>query len=70
MVHDLVGEYRQAIRRFAAMNTLDVWYARANVSDLQKLVRSTGKLGPEDGSRRPSLRGGARTAPGRSRSLP
>ena len=45
MVHDLVGEYRQAIRRFAAMNTLDVWYARANVSDLQKLVRSQGSSG-------------------------
>jgi uncharacterized protein (DUF2252 family) len=45
MVRDLVAEYRQAIRRFAAMNTLDVWYARASVSDLQELVRSQGSAG-------------------------
>ena len=40
MVRKLVGEYRQAIRRFAGMSTLDVWYARVSVSDLQELVRS------------------------------
>jgi Uncharacterized protein conserved in bacteria (DUF2252) len=40
MVRELVGEYREAIRRFANMRTLDVWYARARVSDLQKLTRS------------------------------
>jgi uncharacterized protein (DUF2252 family) len=45
MVRDLVAEYRQAMRGFAAMKTLDVWYARANVSDLQKLVRSQGSAG-------------------------
>jgi Uncharacterized protein conserved in bacteria (DUF2252) len=39
IVRELVGEYRQAIRRFATMKTLDVWYARARVSDLQKLTR-------------------------------
>jgi uncharacterized protein (DUF2252 family) len=42
MVRELVGEYREAIRRFAAMKTLDVWYARARVSDLQKLTRLQG----------------------------
>jgi uncharacterized protein (DUF2252 family) len=42
IVRELVGEYRQAIRRFATMKTLDVWYARASVSDLQELARSQG----------------------------
>ena len=42
IVRELVGEYRQAIRRFATMKTLDVWYARASVSDLQELARSEG----------------------------
>jgi uncharacterized protein (DUF2252 family) len=40
IVRDLVGEYRQAIHRFAAMKALDVWYARASVSDIQELLRS------------------------------
>jgi uncharacterized protein (DUF2252 family) len=40
IVTQLVGEYRQAMRRFASMRTLDVWYARASVSELQELVRS------------------------------
>jgi hypothetical protein len=40
MARELVGEYRQAIRRFAAMPTLDVWYARVSVSDLQELVHT------------------------------
>jgi uncharacterized protein (DUF2252 family) len=30
-----VGRYRQAMRRFAGMNTLDVWYARADMDQLQ-----------------------------------
>ena len=42
MVRELVGEYREAMRRFATMKTLDVWYARARVSDLQKPARSQG----------------------------
>jgi uncharacterized protein (DUF2252 family) len=42
IVRELVSEYRQAIRRFAAMKTLDVWYAQASVSDLRRLLRSTG----------------------------
>ena len=41
IVRELVGEYRRAIRRFAAMKTLDVWYAGASVSDLRRLLRST-----------------------------
>jgi uncharacterized protein (DUF2252 family) len=42
MVRQLVREYRQAIRRFAGMNALDVWYARASVSEIQDLLRSQG----------------------------
>jgi uncharacterized protein (DUF2252 family) len=30
-----VGRYRQAMRGFAAMNNLDVWYARADMDQLQ-----------------------------------
>ena len=36
IVRELVGEYRQAIRRFAAMKTLDVWYAEASLSELRR----------------------------------
>ena len=42
MVRELVGEYRRAIRRFAGMNTLDVWYAHVSVSALQELLHSRG----------------------------
>jgi uncharacterized protein (DUF2252 family) len=42
MVRQLIGEYRQAIRQFSTMKTLDVWYARANLSDLRELLRSQG----------------------------
>ena len=40
IARQLVGEYRQAIRQFATMKPLDVWYARASVGDLQQLSRS------------------------------
>ncbi len=40
-----IAEYRQAMTRFAAMKTLDVWYARASVSDLQQLLRVQGTGG-------------------------
>jgi uncharacterized protein (DUF2252 family) len=39
MIYQATGEYRQAIREFAGMKTLDVWYARASVTDLQDLLR-------------------------------
>jgi uncharacterized protein (DUF2252 family) len=42
MIRQMAREYRQAIRQFATMKTLDVWYARANVSDLEELLRSQG----------------------------
>ena len=35
-----VGRYRQAMRAFAAMNNLDVWYARADMDDLQAEAES------------------------------
>ncbi len=40
MVRQAVAAYRNAIRRFAAMGTLEVWYARADVKDVQELARS------------------------------
>ena len=45
MVRQAVSEYRQGIRQFASMKTLDVWYARASVSDLQELLRAQGTGG-------------------------
>ena len=42
IIRQLVGEYRQAIRQFATMKTLDVWYARASISNLRELLRSQG----------------------------
>jgi uncharacterized protein (DUF2252 family) len=35
-----VGRYRRAMRGFAAMNSLDVWYARADMDELQAEFRS------------------------------
>jgi len=40
IIRQLVGEYQRAMRRFATMKTVDVWYARASVSEIQELVRS------------------------------
>lgn len=40
IVRQLVFAYREAIRQFAAMKTLDVWYARVNVTDVQELMDS------------------------------
>jgi uncharacterized protein (DUF2252 family) len=40
IMRQAVSEYRQAIRDFAGRKTLDVWYARASVSDLRELLRS------------------------------
>jgi hypothetical protein len=40
IVRQALGEYRQAMGEFAGMRTLDVWYARASVSDLEELLRS------------------------------
>ena len=45
MLGQLVGVYRQAMREFAGMSALDVWYARARVGDVQKLLRSQGTRG-------------------------
>jgi uncharacterized protein (DUF2252 family) len=42
MVRQAVSEYRQGMSEFASMKTLDVWYARASVSDLQELLRGQG----------------------------
>jgi len=40
IVREAVGQYREAIRQFATMNALDVWYARASIADVQRLARS------------------------------
>src|SRR5579864_703886 len=40
IVRQLVGAYRDAMRQFATMNTLDVWYARASVDEIRQLMDS------------------------------
>jgi uncharacterized protein (DUF2252 family) len=40
IVREMVGEYRGAIRRFAAMSTLAVWYARLSVGDIRQLLHA------------------------------
>jgi uncharacterized protein (DUF2252 family) len=40
MVGQTVAEYRRAMRDFAGMRTLDVWYARASDADLKPLLTS------------------------------
>ena len=40
IVRRLVGAYREAIRQFAAMSNLDVWYARASFEDIKKLLHA------------------------------
>jgi uncharacterized protein (DUF2252 family) len=42
MVRQAIGEYRQAMREFAGMKTLDVWYSRASASDVQRLLKLQG----------------------------
>jgi uncharacterized protein (DUF2252 family) len=38
MVCQAVREFRQAIREFAGMKTLDVWYARVSAGDIEELL--------------------------------
>ena len=45
IVRHLVAEYRQAMREFASMKTLDVWYARTSVSDIKQLMGSEANRG-------------------------
>jgi uncharacterized protein (DUF2252 family) len=40
IVRQAVSEYRAAMRDFADRRTLDIWYARASVSDLDRLLRA------------------------------
>jgi uncharacterized protein (DUF2252 family) len=40
IVRRLTREYREGMRRFASMGTLDVWYARASIADVRELLRS------------------------------
>jgi uncharacterized protein (DUF2252 family) len=43
IVRGAVGEYRRALRRFAGMNALEVWYARLDRRTLAGVLRSQGK---------------------------
>ncbi len=45
IVRQLASIYREAIREFAAMRDIDVWYARASISEVQEVVRSHASRG-------------------------
>jgi uncharacterized protein (DUF2252 family) len=45
IVQATVAAYRQAMRQFAAMRALDVWYARLEVDELMAQIRSQVKKG-------------------------
>ena len=49
IVGDSVAEYRTAIRQYASMSALDVWYARTRVDDVQAQARS--RLSREESAR-------------------
>ena len=71
IVRQLVGGYRQAIREFAAMRTLDVWYARASISEVKERRALAGEPKRDrSSSTRWSRRAGARTVPERLQGLP
>ena len=42
-VLDAIGEYRLAMRRFAAMSTLDVWYARLEADEIVRRLRAAAR---------------------------
>jgi uncharacterized protein (DUF2252 family) len=42
-VLNAVGSYRLAMRRFAEMRTMEVWYARVSASDLEERLRAAGE---------------------------
>ena len=70
IIRQAVGGYRQAMREFAGMRTLDVWYARASVGDLKRLLRTQATEGQmkrfdrtvEKGRRKDSARAFAKLA--------
>ena len=70
IVRELVSEYRHAIRRFAAMKTLDVWYAQAKRQRPSATAAFYAGETAGDGLTRRLPRAGERTAPAHSRSLP
>lgn len=43
MIRDAASQYRQAMRDFAGMSNLAIWYARASVGEVAELLRVQGK---------------------------
>jgi uncharacterized protein (DUF2252 family) len=41
-IREAVAEYRTAMREFAGMNNLEIWYTRARVDDVRELLRVQG----------------------------
>ena len=59
-IRDGVGSYRRAIREFAAMNTLDVWYARMDADAVLEQLDGAGRKGLEEGLERARRKTSAR----------
>ena len=45
MVRQAAGQYRSAMREFAGMKTLDIWYARMDAGALAELLQAEGSTG-------------------------
>ena len=59
---ETVGGYRKAMREFAAMRSLDVWYARLEIDELMVQLRSQATKGMLSAPKRPSPRPAPKTA--------
>src|SRR4051812_12691580 len=60
IVRGAVAEYREAMRRFAAMSVLDVWYSRIDASNLEAEFGSQFGRGQGKRSKKPGPRGRAK----------
>ena len=60
--------YREAIREFAGMSNLDLWYSRIDVDEIAAMAAQQASGSRSSGSSATSRRRGRRTACGRSRS--
>ena len=70
IAQQLTREYREAMRRFATKGTLDVWYARASIADVRKLLRSQASARQLKRFDKTLAKGRRRTTRGRSPSSP
>ena len=61
IVRETVAAYREAMRQFAGMRALDVWYSRVEVDELMAQLRGQLKKGMAKRAEKPWRRRGQRT---------